>query len=98
MGQNNWRWCNQCQGLFYSGNPTSGTCPAGGGHNWETSGLYNLYFASEIAPDDGQDYWRWCHNCQGLFYGPNTPSSCCPAGGQHVSTGSANYALQTRGE
>jgi hypothetical protein len=33
IGQNNWRYCNKCFGLFYYGNPTNGVCPAGGAHN-----------------------------------------------------------------
>jgi hypothetical protein len=24
MEQDNWRWCNKCQGLAYAGNPTVG--------------------------------------------------------------------------
>jgi hypothetical protein len=31
--QGGWRWCNKCEGLFYSGGYTSGNCPAGGGHD-----------------------------------------------------------------
>lgn len=37
--------------------------------------------------------WRWCHKCQGLFYGPNAKQSHCPAGGTHDMTGSYDYSL-----
>jgi len=47
MPQNNWRWCSKCQGHFFAGNPTSGACPAGGGHTFAGSGNYTLQFASE---------------------------------------------------
>jgi hypothetical protein len=94
MAQNLWRWCNRCQGLFYSGSPTSGTCPAGGGHNYQGSGNYSLHDAAEVPPGVSQSQWRWCHKCQGLFYGPGLGGSHCPTGGTHDSTGSANYALQ----
>jgi rubrerythrin len=31
--QENWRWCNKCQGLAFAGNPSPGACPAGGQHD-----------------------------------------------------------------
>ena len=46
------------------GNPTSGACPAEGGHNFGGSGNYRLQF----APTAGQINWRWCNKCQGLFF------------------------------
>jgi hypothetical protein len=36
--------------------------------------------------------WRWCHKCQGLYFGGN-PSPVCPAGGSHENVGSGNYGL-----
>ncbi len=42
MAQSSWRWCHKCQGLFFAGNPTSGACPAGGGHDYAGSGDYSL--------------------------------------------------------
>jgi hypothetical protein len=94
MAQNLWRWCNRCQGLFYSGQTTSGTCPAGGGHNYQGSGNYSLHDVAEVPPNTSQSQWRWCHKCQGLFFGPGLAGSHCPAGGTHDLTGSGNYALQ----
>ena len=38
--QANWKRCNRCQGLFYTGNGTTGCCPAGGGHNYQYSPDY----------------------------------------------------------
>jgi hypothetical protein len=43
---------------------------------------------------DEQQHWRWCHKCQGLFFGDN-PGSHCPAGGGHGNVGSGNYHLAT---
>jgi hypothetical protein len=47
--QGAWRRCNQCQGLFYNGNSTTGTCPGAsspgvkkGGHNYKGSSEYGL--------------------------------------------------------
>src|SRR5262245_13618326 len=30
--QDQWRFCNQCNAMFYDGFPTKGACPAGDGH------------------------------------------------------------------
>jgi len=30
--QNQWRFCNKCQAMFFDGYPNKGRCPAGGGH------------------------------------------------------------------
>jgi Zn finger protein HypA/HybF involved in hydrogenase expression len=45
----NWCWCNKCEGLFFTGNPTSGTCPAGGGHNYDQSLIYILTQVPELS-------------------------------------------------
>jgi len=42
-----------------------------------------------------QSNWRWCHKCQGLFFGGNANPKCpaAPPGGAHEKTGSGNYIL-----
>jgi hypothetical protein len=38
--------------------------------------------------------WRWCHKCQGLYFGEDRPlGGSCPAGGQHERGVSGNYTL-----
>jgi hypothetical protein len=88
--QNNWRWCNKCQGLGYGGNVSPGPCPASGSHSYVGSSDYSLLH--DLAGSAGQDNWRWCKNCQGLAYGGN-PNSRCPAGGAHDLSASYNYLL-----
>jgi hypothetical protein len=44
--QDNWRWCQKCQALFFAGNVTS-VCPAGGGHENVGSADYRLLVDSE---------------------------------------------------
>ena len=39
-----------------------------------------------------QRNWRWCSKCQGMWFGGN-PAGPCPAGGNHIKTGSGNYSL-----
>lgn len=46
------------------------------------------------APVGGtQTGWRFCHKCQGLFWGPGQAQSVCPRGAQHDGTGSHEYTL-----
>jgi hypothetical protein len=95
--QPGWRWCQLCQGLFYSQNPTQGFCPANGsaGH---VSGPTAAVFRFDVLEGDNiagtQPGWRWCGKCQGMFYVEN-PGSVCPAGLSHVDSGGAHYAFQT---
>lgn len=89
-GQSNWRWCNKCQGLFFAGNFTTGTCPAGGGHDYTGSLNYTLNNFSLLGGDNN---WRWCAKCQGLFTIAFVLVSPCPAGGTHDASGSGTYTL-----
>jgi len=96
--QKNWRWCAKCQGLYFAGHPTHGKCPAGGTHDHTGSypgshmgsGDYSLVQNSPGSP--GQEDWRWCPICEGLYFAGNSPSrGVCPGGGEHG--GSPNYKL-----
>ena len=42
--QDFWRWCRQCQGLWFGFSNTPGVCPAPGsaGHSLASSGNYHL--------------------------------------------------------
>ena len=40
-----------------------------------------------------QSGWRWCKKCQGLFFGPGSPQSACPAGGPHDGSTSGAYVM-----
>ena len=88
-GQDNWRWCRKCQGLFYGGYG-EGLCPAGGPH--DRSNSFNYVLAHDTQIPNGQDNWRWCRKCQGLFYG-GYDEGLCPAGGRHDRSNSYNYVL-----
>jgi hypothetical protein len=91
--QNNWRWCNKCQGLWFGPNAAQSTCPEGGTHSQTGSGNYSLVDNASPAPANHQNSWRWCNKCQGLWFGPNAAQSTCPEGGTHSQTGSGNYSL-----
>ena len=84
--QDNWRNCNKCQCLTYTGNAI---CAAGGIHDHSTS--VNFSLATNITTK-GRD-WRRCKKCQELsFYGGGT-IGLCPAGGIHDGTGSDNFTF-----
>ena len=40
--QNNWRWCNKCEGLWFGPNAAQSNCPQGGTHSSSGSGNYHL--------------------------------------------------------
>jgi hypothetical protein len=94
--QGGWRWCNQCQGLWYGFNgPSNKPCPLNPSlitHNSSGSGNYTLMDGNQRANQDG---WRWCRFCQGLWYTGNSCAGFCPARGAqgHSSQGSVPYAL-----
>jgi len=91
--QNNWRWCNKCQGLWFGPNAAQSNCPQGGTHSSSGSGNYSLVDNATPTPANHQNNWRWCNKCQGMFFGGN-PGSVCPAdGAAHDSAGSGDYVL-----
>jgi hypothetical protein len=91
--QAGWRWCNKCQGLFFSGSPTQGVCPAWGAHDSTGSGNYQL--TANVSGGPGQQNWRWCSKCQGLFFASHPFQGRCPAGQAHTTAGSGNYVLMS---
>jgi hypothetical protein len=88
--QPNWRWCKNCQGLWFAGRPTAGVCPAGNGHSRQGSGNYTIVNNEPTAP--GQHTWRWCNKCNGMFFRGHNAGKC-PASGGHNNVGSGDYAL-----
>jgi hypothetical protein len=95
-GQDNWRWCVLCGGMhFYPGPGRAGVCvgSAGAGHVVTGSGYYRLETTTNNDGPGGQDQWRWCNKCEGLWFAGHA-TGVCPAGGGHVSVGSANYVLR----
>src|SRR5205814_1663667 len=89
--QSGWRWCEKCQGLFFSGNPGQGACPAGGRHDASRSGAYLMTFGD--GGEGMQAAWRWCQKCQGLFFSGNPDQGACPAGGRHDASRSGAYLM-----
>ena len=90
--QGGWRWCKQCQGLFYArASAGKGVCPAGGTHDDSASGHYAALIGEDAPGQQGG--WRWCGKCEGMFYArASAGKGVCPAGGAHSDSGSGHYA------
>jgi len=70
-GQQDWRWCHKCQGLFFSGgNELVGACPAGDQHEKGRSGNYTLVHNDPSAPGhrtgDGVISVRGCFSLEDM--------------------------------
>ena len=91
IGQDQWRWCKNCQLLCYNGKTS---CAAGGAHISAGSGNYELTIAASTAPvANVQQGWRWCNKCYGLAFSQSASNGVCPRNGTHNFDGSGNYAV-----
>jgi murein DD-endopeptidase MepM/ murein hydrolase activator NlpD len=101
-GQSNWRQCRNCGGMFFGGSVKS-ACPNGGRHtktdaNYtlikvELSNLASPHTDEDAAIAPGEQGWRLCSQCAGLFFGAKRADSACPVGGHHVPTAGVNMAV-----
>jgi hypothetical protein len=85
-----WRWCTQCQGLFYNARGYVGCCGNGALHSPDFGKNYRL--SRNCGP--GELGWKWCRNCQGLFW-PKDGGGGCAKGGNHDQNNAAEYVLQS---
>jgi hypothetical protein len=88
--QAGWRWCKNCQGLFFSlGGPR--ICKNGQEHvPGDGSAQYVLFLNG--APPESEPGWYWCSKCGGIFK-PSRDAQFCAAGSLHSTGGSADYAM-----
>jgi hypothetical protein len=98
--QDGWRWCQNCEGIWFARSVIGGACPAGGAHTSSLSGKYRFVFGT------GPDQFRWCKKCEGMFLrvmkfpdidfqGPdNFLNGACPLGGPHDASESGFYLVQ----
>ncbi|HEY0734802.1 MAG TPA: hypothetical protein VGD69_07825 [Herpetosiphonaceae bacterium] len=85
--QEDWRFCQKCQALFFNGFPNKGRCPAGGGHRRESSAR-NFFLPHDVAESNhAQGAWRFCHKCNAMFFDGFPTKGSCPGGGGHESAG-----------
>lgn len=88
--QTNWRFCQNCQVLFFDGFPTKGVCPSGGGHLAEGINFDLSYGFPDSAT--AQANWRFCSKCNAMYFDGFADKGTCPAGGPHTPQG-YNFTL-----
>jgi hypothetical protein len=84
MGQPDWHFCGNCNGMCYAPNfvPTGGcpgTSPPGGNHapvGWTFALPNNTQGASAAT---GQADWRYCGYCRSLFFDGYIHKGACPS-------------------
>lgn len=97
-GQDGWRHCRLCEGLFFfdSSRPNSSNCPltSGASPHDPNTGIYRIAFAPTVVPH-GQRNWRWCKRCEGMWFNGHDDNGRCPAtlGEGHINEDSADYIL-----
>jgi len=90
-GQDQWKWCNKCSSLCYSG-VNNGVCSAGGSHDFGGSGNYCLFQEKDNVPST-QPGWRWCSRCQVCYYAGTNQGACPATHGLHDPSGSGLYVM-----
>jgi hypothetical protein len=83
--QDNWRRCLKCNGMFWDGRWTKGSCPAGDTHSAEDPKdpmkclQDELILAYDVSEDsNNQANWRFCTQCFGMFFDGYAVKGVCP--------------------
>lgn len=92
--QSDWRFCRNCNELFFNGFPDNkGTCPRTGGGHLAAGFNFLIPFNVGESPH-GQGGWRNCMKCQALWFDGFPDKGVCPAGGGHeLFPGSLHFRL-----
>jgi hypothetical protein len=98
--QQGWAYCSWCSGLFYSnGQVRAGACPHFNGlegHEDINSDDYIVPYSS-TPYTNAQQGWRWCSQCQGMWYANKNPrGGVCPLNDSaftHNGNGSYPYQM-----
>jgi len=83
--QGEWRFCQKCDAMFFNGNPSKGTCAAGGGHDAAGFNFTLPHDGAETTTDQGS--WRFCDKCNAMFFDGFPAKGVCAAGGGHEAAG-----------
>lgn len=110
-GQVGWHWCLNCKMVYYSGNGELGwgRCPNDpsglgvhqqGDQEIAPDRLSYVSFRAETELSNNgpgaQTGWRFCVNCNGMFFAGNGVSAThCPAGGTHSVAMTWNYLMRS---
>ena len=85
-GQDQWRFCHKCHGMFFNGFINKGVCPVDQkGH--EASG-FNFTLPHDIGSGTyWENHWRFCEKCNAMFYDAVTTGHCPATRNGHVASG-----------
>lgn len=97
--QGGWSYCAWCSGLFYSNYQVrAGACPHFGGlEGHEVINSYDYIVLYSSTPHSNtQQGWRWCSQCQGMWYANKNPrGGVCPLNESAFShNGNGSYPYQ----
>jgi hypothetical protein len=86
-GQPDWRFCGRCGGLFWApnGSTAGSVCPKHGEHAWIGKKFFLPNDQQGATEATGQPDWRFCVNCNGLFWAGSAFKGLCPGAGRRVS-------------
>lgn len=80
MGQPDWHFCGKCNGLCYAPKMVAtGSCPAGGPHAPVGRNFVLPNNAQGATSSTGQQDWRFCVHCKGLFFDGYVHKGACPS-------------------
>jgi hypothetical protein len=101
--QYDWRWCNQCQGLFWGSGQVNSHCAgnvitpqvSSGPHAFGSSTSYLMAYGAYWSGASLQAGWHWCTVCQVLFHpSSGTTGGVCPVNFSSPHRGGGtNYVL-----
>ena len=84
LGQSQWRYCSQCQEMFFDGYADKGICPGapplgrmGGLRGHRAAGF--IFTLPHDVPGPGQNTWRYCNLCHCMFFDGYPTKGVCPA-------------------
>ncbi|BEP11787.1 hypothetical protein acdb102_00980 [Acidothermaceae bacterium B102] len=86
--QQDWRFCNKCNTMFFDGfADNKGACPADGGPHAAQGYMFVLEHDVPEVPNT-QGAWRFCNKCSAMFFdGFPTKGKCDRDLGDHVAQG-----------
>jgi hypothetical protein len=84
--QDQWRFCNKCNAMFFDGFPAKGHCAADGGGHQAQGFMFTLPHDVPESPN-AQGAWRFCNKCNEMFFDGSPDKGHCPAGGPHQAQG-----------
>jgi hypothetical protein len=95
QGQNGWKVCGKCQGLYRQNGGDAPFCPALGMHTPQKDNT-NWQELRVATGGPGETGWRRCTVCTSLFFAKGNDFGKCTAGGAHTPAAGESYVVDCR--